>query len=318
MYTGYNANTLPLYSLNLYFQKMAVGGFFFLSGLKLISSKLETPLRSFIKNRFYRIYLLYFFAVTSYSIIVYPYINRGLFPDFKNAIIHALGIQSILPGIFGNDYPTLWFVSILFLCYIFFIFTRKIVINKIIFIMVLGGAVLIVLTIHNLGKHYGVIIFRKDICIYLVYFGLGMLYAINRKNIEKIKIGILFFAHIFSFIVALCFFMYRLPIWNQELITICSYIVSNIALYILVFKILQKYRPSRQIKTLIQYTSYTSFCVFLFHRCIWSIMNFVWFNVSFLHFLYIIVLGTACIFVCCYKLQNNYNFLIRKWRHINH
>lgn len=313
MYTIYHIKLLPTYNLNLFLQKMAVGGFFFLSGLKLTQSKSDTPLGSFIKNRFFRIYLLYFLAVVSYSLIVYPYINLGRFPDFKNVIVHALGIQSVLPSIFGSSYLTIWFISILFLCYLFFMFTRKIVRKNALFIFVLGAAILIILVIHDLGKRYGILIFRKDICIYLVYFGLGMLYAVNRKNAEKIKIGILFFALISGLIGSLYFFTYKPKIWARELMTIFLYILSNISMYVLIFKGFQKYEPSKQIKKLIQYMSFASFCVFLFHRPVWSIMNLVWFNASILHSLYIIVLGPACIFVCCFRLQNGYNLLIQKY-----
>ena len=312
MYTIYHIKLLPTYNLDLFLQKMAVGGFFFLSGLKLTLSKSDTPFGTFIKNRFFRIYLLYFLAVISYSFTAYPYINWGRFPDFKNVIIHVLGIQSVLPGLFGETYLTLWFISVLFLCYSFFILTRKFIRKSTLFIMVIGAVILFVLTLHNLGKHYGIIIFQEGIGAYFVYFGLGMMYALNRKNIEKINFGVLFFTLISGLIGSLYFFTYKPQIWGRELITFFLYITSNISLYVLIFKGFQKYKPPKQIKILIQYISFSSFCVFLFHRPIWSIMNFVWFNKSFLHSSYIIILGTTFIFVICFRLQKGYNFTIRE------
>jgi peptidoglycan/LPS O-acetylase OafA/YrhL len=316
MYTAYHIKLLPTYNLNLFLQKMAVGGFFFLSGLKLTQSKSNTPFGAFIKNRFFRIYLLYFLAVICYSIIVYPYINFGRFPSFNIAIIHALGLQSVLPNFFGRNYLTLWFISNLFLCYIFFLLTRKLVRKNANFILSLTTAILIFFTIHNCGKHYDVIIFPRDIWIYFVYFGLGMMYAINRENAEKLNVIILFITLISGFLGSLYFITYKPQIWGQELINFFFYSISNISSYILIFIGFQKYNPSKEIKTLIQCISFSSFCVFLFHRPIWSIMNFLWINISFLHSSYIIILGTVCIFIICFRLQKGYNHITQKLEYV--
>ena len=125
MYTTYAIKLLPELNFNLFLQKMAVGGFCFLSGYKLTLSKIHTPVKAFIINRFFRIYLLYLAAVICFSVIVYPYLNYGRFPDLGTVLVNASGFQSVVPGLFGTGYLTLWFISFLFLCYIFFLAARK-------------------------------------------------------------------------------------------------------------------------------------------------------------------------------------------------
>ncbi|KPA14028.1 membrane protein containing Acyltransferase 3 domain protein [Candidatus Magnetomorum sp. HK-1] len=312
MYMIYHIKLLPEYNLNLYLQKMAVGGFLFLSGFKLTHSKIKSSVGAFIKNRFFRIYLPYVLAVICYSGIVFPYINLGRFPNYKNVFIHVLGIQSILPGVFGSQYLTLWFVSFLFLCYAFFLLTRKIVTRSSLFLMSLAFSILIILIIHLYSTSImGIAIFSKDILIYLIYFAMGMLYAKNRFIMEKTNSIILLVVSIFGLISTLYFYTYKPQVWGDELILAISYIISSIAFYILIFKGFKQYRPSRQIKSLIQNMSFASFFVFLFHRPVWSIMNLVWFDISILHSLYMIVFAPIVIFVGCHRFQSGYNRLLQ-------
>ena len=312
MYTAYHIKLLPEWDLNLYLQKLAVGGFFFLSGLKMTQSKSETSFTSFISNRFFRIYVLYVMAVISYSIIVFPYLNWGRFPDLKNVIVHALGIQSVIPGLFGKGYLTLWFISFLFLCYAFFLISRKTVQNSLKFLTVLGISILFITAVHYLGKQIGMAIFRPDISIFLVYFGLGMLFAVNRQTFERINRFLLLLLIVVGLVGALYFLSHKSQIKLQGFVTFLFYLTSHMAFYLLMFKKLSTYQPSKQMKALLKYTSYASFCVFLFHRPVWSVMNLVWFKTSLLHALYIIVFSPICIFIGCHRLQTEYDKLVKK------
>jgi peptidoglycan/LPS O-acetylase OafA/YrhL len=313
MYTIYHIKLLPEYNLNLYLQKMAVGGFLFLSGFKLTQLKIKSKAGTFIKNRFFKIYLPYVLAVICYSGIVFPYINLGRFPNYKNIIIHILGFQSVLPGIFGSQYLTLWFVSLLFICYAFFLITRKIATRNSLFLMTLAFSIFIILIIHSYGiSILGITILSKDISIYLIYFAMGMLYAKNRLIMEKPNSLILLVASALGLINTLYFYTYKPRAWGYGFILAISYIISTIAFYVLIFKWFKQYRPSRQIKSLIRHISFASFFIFLFHRPVWSIMNFVWFDSSILHSLYMIVFAPIVIFIGCHRLQSGYNRLIQK------
>ncbi len=314
MYTRYNIKILPEYNLNLYLQKMAVGGFLFLSGFKLTCSKIEYPVGSFIKNRFFKIYLPYLLAVICYSIIVFPYINLGQFPNYKNVIIHALGIQSIFPNIFGSQYLTLWFVSVLFLCYVFFLLTRKIIIRSYLFTIKLTFIIFIIFIIQLYSNSIiGHVVFSEDVIFYLVYFAFGMLYAKNNQ-IEKIGTIILLFTSTFFLICTLYFNTYKPQVLGKGFLLAFSYIISHTAFYIFVFKHFKQLCLSKQMISLIRYISFASFFTFLFHRSVWTIMNFVWFDVSIRHSFYIIIFAPIIIFVGCHRFQSYYNqTILRAW-----
>ncbi|MFV9645986.1 MAG: hypothetical protein ACNYWU_09205, partial [Desulfobacterales bacterium] len=64
------------YYIHYLLQKLAVGGFFFFSGVKLTISNLNYPASTFCKKRFFRIYILYFFALFIASFTSYPFLNN--------------------------------------------------------------------------------------------------------------------------------------------------------------------------------------------------------------------------------------------------
>jgi len=313
MYTIYNIILLPEYNLNIYLQKMAVGGFLFLSGFKLTCSKIEYPAKLFIINRFFKIYLPYLIAIICYSFFVFPYINKGQLPDYKNVIIHVLGIQSIFPNFFGSSFITLWFVSILFICYIYFLLTRNIINRTILFLIT---QIFTISVIYIIQKYSNFIIgfefFSKDVIIYLSYFAAGMLYAKNYK-LNKISSILLISISALFFFIALYFNTYKNELFNKEFFFNFSCIISNILFYILIFKHFKNLPLSHQISSLIINISFASFFVFLFHRPIWSIMNFVWFEVSLLHSFYIIIFAPIIIFIGCHKFQSFYNRTILRY-----
>lgn len=312
MYTKYNIKLLPEYNLNLYLQKMAVGGFLFLSGFKLTCSKIDDSFGSLFKNRFFKIYIPYLLAVICYSVIVFPYVSLGKFPNYKNIFIHILGIQSIFPEIFGKQYLTLWFISILFICYAFFLLTRKIIIRGNIFIIILAFIIFIIFIIQSYGNSLiGYAMFSNDVIIYLVYFAFGMWYA-KYNQIEKISTIILLSAFSLFLICTLYLNTYKHQVWYKGLFLVFSYIISNIAFYIFIFKHFKHLRLSKPIISVIKYISFASFFTFLFHRPIWSIMNFVWYDVSLLHSFYIIIFAPIIIFVGCHRFQSYYNLTISK------
>lgn len=73
-------------------QRFAVGGFLFLSGYKLASSKLRTGASSFIVNRFAKIYIVYVLSVFLFAGTAYPHLNNGFFPSSSNILVHLLAI----------------------------------------------------------------------------------------------------------------------------------------------------------------------------------------------------------------------------------
>lgn len=88
-------------------QRFAVGGFLFLSGYKLATSKLRTGARAFIVNRLAKIYVVYALSIFLFAVTAYPYLNNGDFPSTSNILVHLLAVQSVFPNISGINFHTL-------------------------------------------------------------------------------------------------------------------------------------------------------------------------------------------------------------------
>ena len=122
----------PLLQINLPFLgsfTFAVAGFIFLSGYKLASS----PQYSFVQfwqRRFFRIYPLYLLAVLLFALLI----NRHSTP--ANIILHLLSLQSLFPRLFGDNFLTLYFIGLLFLFYLDYSLTARLLSRPLIFLSV--------------------------------------------------------------------------------------------------------------------------------------------------------------------------------------
>ena len=262
-HSDYTADYLMVFrpfGLGYFYQKLAVGGFFFLSGYKLTNSKSLDSIRGFITNRIFRIYFLYLCAIVVFSFTGYPYFNQQLFPSMPNVILHILCLQAILPNYYGNIYHVFWFISILFLCYSFFLATRGIIHKKSFWItlsLILTG----IFIIHQLSNNT---VFILDITIYLVFFALGMAFSKNVDRINNLNEISLFITSC-SGLLLLLFFRNRIytNTWHDNLVLYILVVISTLPLFILFFKIAPKlFLPPAIIKTM-RFISYSSFCVFL-------------------------------------------------------
>lgn len=297
-------------------QKFAVGGFLFLSGLKLAISKQSEPTWEFLYNRFLRIYPLYFLAVLVFSVTVYPHAN-GEMPNFGNFAIHALALQAWLPNLYQANYLTIWFVSNLFFCYLAFIILRRYLYNKVHFSL---ATLTIVLGIHLtrliLLQLYDINIFPGHFDTYFVFFALGMLYSQRQSKGENLTKNELV---VNLFISSAC---------AALLIMINIYLVPNSYFYpvlerifvfgftIPAFHILLKLPLSaffsqsgklEKIAYIIKYVSSASLCIFLFHRPVWAVMNTVMPEKSYAQSLFILGLGIPFIFLASYYVQMFYS-----------
>jgi peptidoglycan/LPS O-acetylase OafA/YrhL len=299
------------YNVTLYLQKLSIGGFIFLSGFKLTNSKSLTSFRAFFINRFFRIYLLYLISLFFFSFTAYPYLNSGEFPSLPNIILHIFCIQSIVPDLFQANYHTLWFVSILLCCYIFFLFTRKIIQKPPLFYLCLFLTSFGVFGLHKLAKHFNIAIFDKDFIIYLTFFALGMIYSNSRNKIERVNNGVLCLLFITGFVGLILFYSdISIKIVNKSTVELFFILISTIPFYLLAFKIVPKINLFSSFSLLISFMSYSSFCVFLFHRSIWAVMSSIFSARHFSQWLFIIVLGVPTIFLSSYLIQIKYDHVL--------
>ena len=143
-----------------FLQKFAVGGFIFLSGFKMAKSKASNTIKEFLINRFLKIYPLYLLALILFSFIVYPDFNNDIFPSWKNFVLHAFAFQSIFPDLFQANYHTIWFISIIFICYGFFLLLRRFLDNLGIFFLLSFVICLAIPALRHLFSLLGLNIFQ--------------------------------------------------------------------------------------------------------------------------------------------------------------
>ena len=166
--------------------------------------------------------------------------------------------------------------------------------------------------LHYLGKQNGVMIFRNDFYIYLIYFALGMLMAANRQAVDRLHSIVLLGLFAAGTGAALYCIGIRPAMPASQWLAPVATVAASTAFYLLVFKVFSTYHPSPALQGMVRYASQASFCVFLFHRPVWSVMNLAWFqSSSILHALYIIVFGGIGIFIMGHWVQNFYNRLVK-------
>jgi len=314
-YPSYTRDILsPLRKLHidLYLQRFAVGGFIFLSGFKLASSKLSTSVKNFIANRFFRIHLLYLITLIVYSFTVYPFFNNHKLPSWQNFVFHSIGLQSIIPNAFGSNYHTIWFISVLYFCYAFFLISRTTLYKPIYFVIVSVLFCSSIWLLRSLFGYHNIIFFQQDLELYVSFFAFGMA---SSQSFFKTKINILnskllFFISISSGVLFLILSSIK-DFTNNIFLVFIQFTVlllSILSAYFLVFRF--KFSLPNNIYYLLDKIVESLFCVFLLHRPIWTVLFWFWSERSLIQGAYILIIGLPIILFISFKLQTSYNNLV--------
>ncbi|MEM6868745.1 MAG: acyltransferase [Cyanobacteria bacterium P01_F01_bin.3] len=305
--------------VNKYLQQMAVGGFLFLSGYKLMLSKAEVSPKAFWQNRFVRIYPPYLLAVIAYSFTDYVYRQESL-PSLWNFLLHASLLQSLLPHLLGESYRTLWFVSLLFCCYVFFIATRRLVTRFWPYVAAVVLLAAVICNCRNVFAGWGVDVFIESFEVFVLFFSCGMLYAVHQQkvqafiqqNIKPYRISVLMGAGVLSAVklAAIASGASEAPAFYY--FNVIAILLTTIPLYFLflsgAIEVTIK-RPA--LSQLIRRISTASFFIFLFHRPIWSVLANIWTGSGLFHSLYIFSVGLPLIFAVSYWGQTTYSALVK-------
>lgn len=313
-YTHNYLHIFSVYGIRFFLIKFAVGGFLFLSGFKVAKSKSSDSVMTFFTKRISRIYWLYLISLLFFAFTAYPHSNDGAFPSFANNIKHVLCMQSIFPDLFGNIYDTLWFVSTLFSCYVFYIFTRKILekSDKSFFAIVII-TLFTILIFNYLGILYGIKMFMIDFNTYLCFFAFGMIFSKRKKEITALCNRTYFILFSVGFLGLLSLkTLVSVNTWYEETIQFILIYLSALPLYFIVFKNYNHFKFPPFAVNLFKIISFSSFCVFLFHRPIWTVMSGIWNDRSFFQWFYIVPFGITLIFTLSYFIQTSYNFILKK------
>jgi peptidoglycan/LPS O-acetylase OafA/YrhL len=320
-------NLLDIKPLNTYLVRLSVGGFIFLSAYKLTKSKYSETTSIFLRNRFLRIYPLYAIALILYTFSVYPATHTGQPPSSANLMVHFLLLQTVFIDWFGPLYQTLYFVSLLFLYYLLFILTRKTLPKKQLFYLLTLTIFVCGLIIHIISNKLGIKIFSNLFFIYYYFFISGMIYGFYENkidsyykklnNLSRNFLLVLFFISSIIYMIILNFLNKNmLTYFEPEILCIPLILLVTIPLYISFLCLNIQAKDSKQcIVNIVNKIAYSSFCIFLFHRFIWTIMSFFWIDLTkktFTHWLLIVPIGFIAIFLFSYKIQGIWDLIIKK------
>lgn len=243
-----------------------LGLFIFLSGylanLKQRSFADSSEIKKFIKRKLLRIVPPYYLAL-----IMFCYVYEISEP--LNIAAHFLGLQLILASQFIRPAPTLWFIGLILVYYATYIFAKAEKFNDKVKLVVL---VLLPIAIFALNTALNVMDLR--IVLYYGIFVLG-LYSGKRDIYKSINS--------FHMVVATLVFIVIMLIHNDytfltnPFYTLGSFVIVNVFMFIitgLTYKGCMHFSKNIKHKHIkwVEVISYSSFCMFLFHRLVWSIM----------------------------------------------
>ncbi|MEL6605848.1 MAG: acyltransferase family protein, partial [Cyanobacteria bacterium J06614_10] len=307
-------------AINRYLQKLAVGGFLFLSGYKLTKSKLSTPVFNFFKNRFLRIYPLYFLALLIYTFTVYVQKHDAL-PTLKTFFVHVFLMQTVVPELFGRNYLTIWFVSVLLFCYVFFLAMRRLLVTNLVAYTVISLSVYLgICLVRTFFAERDITVFMRFFEVYLSFFAVGMAYAIYERAITRFfcrKSVAVAYAGTFTVVLTLLMSVYSQRFHSMDTVGLRLFesfaiLLTTIPLYFYAFKNASRLKVNHTTISILLLSSSGSFCIFLFHRPVWTVMVELWGNRSVFQALYILALGIPLIVFCSYQLQRSYNNILKK------
>ena len=317
-YTTDYFQPLSSYPIEPFLQQMAVGGFLYLSGFKLTHSKSSQSNRQFVANRLVRIYPLYLLALAVFSLTEFRIVNDYELPTAANVIKHVLGLQSVLPGVFGRDYPTLWFVSVLLLCYAFFVVTHRLLPKPRLFFTSLVLALLAIQILRGIGARFDLTLFREGFGVYLGFFALGMWVSYAYSTLRGIHAAYLVLLGVLSAFVLL--FAYnvvdaREANWYVSLLVSALILASTVPFFLLVQEASARASVPISIGRGLGWIAYPSYAIYLFHRPVWSQMAVLWSERSPYQWLFIVGLGVPTILVLSFWVQTGCDALVVRLRY---
>ncbi len=291
----------------VFIQRMAVGGFLFLSGYKLAKSNKDKPSLAFLRARLFRIHPLYCTAVLTYAYFVCPILYKKT-PSLTNIVVHLFGIQVLIPVYAAEPYfPTLWFVSVIYICYVLFLLARKYIHASGRLSLTVVIFVCAILLVRFSSEQLGFPVFEFSLADYVLFFFVGVAYSEFELRGYEVS-PILCFA---TFVICTSIFLLyynsieKYVSWIPAVELFKTIMVVSCAVFAIIglFHFGKMIRCPAKMENWLKSFSYATFGMFLFHRQIWGLMEHVWPERSVGQFLYISALGYPIIFTVGYYAQ---------------
>jgi peptidoglycan/LPS O-acetylase OafA/YrhL len=272
---------------------ITLGTFVFISGyligLKNILISKHSVLH-FYQKRLLRIYPLYLIAI-------------GLFTFFHMSdLITSLKAACLVSMLVKKAPPTLWFIPMLMLFYIISPFVIVVCrTNKISQLLLYCSCLITCLLLYNkLTKLLDI-----RVIMYFPAFILGVYVSNNGKNIFLQKSHIVFLLLIISILVSFIETTHKSTklLLNTPLIVLCSYLLFRGSSEIAV--------SSNRVYKSIILMSYSSYCMYLFHRPLYVILTKIYFPKAYLsQVVYLVLFCLPCIIISSFIIQKLYDILI--------
>lgn len=304
---GINLNLSLLNVLNTYF---GLGLFVYISGVLLQRNYHDLSgwrqVGTFIKKRFIRIFPLYYIALAIF-------IKLMAVSNTKLILMHVLGLQAILASYHYRPLLTLWYIGLVAVYYGFFILIKRAEGNKLrLFITLLIFPLLLLIWRGKEGM--------GDIRLFLYYpvflsglYGDKYLARIRNDYKKTAGLAIFFFLSVYSYVL----YMYRSSLVVHSIGQLGAFLlISCIASCIMIsFAWLVRLISSKGagISKYFKILSYSSYCIYLFHRPVWwALLKMDYPADPMSRLFYLGLIGIPLIILISYTIQKAYDWAYRK------
>lgn len=302
-------DVLTIYTAEKILRNFAVGGFLFLSGLKLALSNHDKPVSRFVSKRLFRIYPLYWLALLLSSLTAYPYANEGRVPNLPNTLVHVLGLQSVFPHYFQVDHLTLWFVSVVTVCYCFFLLTRHLLDRQVVFSLVTIGTVFSIYGAHIGAMQCGMRIFTPGLAVFLAIFAMGML--LRDFDLDGVRLPVMAGLVVLAMImVSIVSFRFSISGFGGFVLSLLLTVGGNVIFFVALCVMVKRFLPGSG-KPIVVAVSGCGYCIFLFHRSIFAFLaRFIEGWPIWGQWIVIVPVGLVMVYVFSSFIQTGYNKLL--------
>ncbi len=291
------ASDIFLSGLNVNCTVISLGMLIFISGYFLSknypSLNQLTEVSQFIKKRFLRIYPLYIISLIMFFVV---------FQEMN--IINFVSHVFLVNLFFGYYSLTLWFVSLICFYYLLYIVMAFKYNNRKYYRIVAVLFSILICEKIVLG------VFNTSLVLYLPVFLFGINSArFDKDFIKKIESPFWIAIQVLICCVLLCLYSY----WPYKLRVLFQWGFTITSIYPLLFfgkKITDLINKNKLIKNL----SYSTFCMYLFHRIIFTFVLTIyqpgsnWRTV-----LYLYAVGVPLTYLLAYSVQRSYDYLIDRY-----
>ena len=270
--------------------------FVFISGYYIGKNDIELKkqkLLSFYTNKFFRIYPLYFLSIISFMYC-------GL-SDYETSIKALLMISMFVKP----APPTLWFITMLMTFYALSPFLMIACKNTKVLYLIF---IYILLAIFLMIYWYFTRLLDVRIIMYLPSFVFGFFIAVNKGSIVKEK-----YLYLALFAGVLISFVTNTP--SKTANSMLATLMVTIAAYFLFKQFSQIGFRNQKMHRIIILFSYSSYCMYLFHRPLYIFLKKIYFpDVKFLQLIYLVMFCLPCIGLFSYSMQMVYDTTIQALR----